>query len=420
MTKSGKVLTGVALILLFAGVGVASFVFRSALPAITRPLPESFDRALVKQGEGLAHLGNCIGCHTAPGGKAFAGSLPLRTPFGTIYSTNITPARDTGIGTWSREAFARAMREGVARDGTHLYPAFPYDHFTKASDGDIDALYAYLMTRPAVEARTPDNSLDWPLNHRFLVAGWNLLFLRQGPSEDRDRGRLLAEGLAHCGGCHTPRNRLGAEDDSRAYDGAWTDGWYAPPLNAKSPAAQPWTEDELFAYLRTGLSKTHAAAAGPMGGVTRELAQAPESDVRAIAAYFAGLMKEAPGAQTPLAAVDRRDDADKAHADGAALFAGACATCHEAGAPMMQQGRPPLAWGTPLRLDTPHNTLRLLVEGLASPAGLAGPAMPAYGNDFSDRQIAAIAAYLRARFTNLPPWQNLEQAVSDVRKGVGP
>jgi mono/diheme cytochrome c family protein len=420
VTKSRKVVTGGALIVLFAGIVAASLAFRSALPAIPPPAPDSFDRALVKQGEGLARLGNCTGCHTVNGGKSFAGGLPLRTPFGTIYSTNITPARESGIGTWSRDAFARAMREGIARDGAHLYPAFPYDHFTRSSDGELDALYAYLMTRPAVEARTPDNRLVWPLNFRFLVAGWNLLFLQQGPSEDRDRGRLLAEGLAHCGGCHTPRNKLGAEDNSHAYDGAWTDGWFAPPLNAKSPAAQPWTQDALFAYLRTGLSKTHAAAAGPMGSVTRELAQAPESDVRAIAAYFAGLMKDAPGARSPLAAIDRRDDADKAHPDGAALFAGACATCHEAGAPMMQQGRPPLAWGTPLRLDTPHDTLRLIVEGLASPAGLTGPAMPGYGNDFTDPQIAAIAAYLRARFTDLPPWQNLEQAVSAVRKGEGP
>ncbi len=420
MSKSRWVLSGIALILLAFAAGAAALTLRPALSPIDPPAAESFDRALVKQGEALAHIGNCTGCHTVPGGKAFVGGLPLQTPFGTIYSTNITPARETGIGTWSREAFVRAMREGIARDGSHLYPVFPYDHFTKASEGELDALYAYLMTRPAIEARAPANRLEWPLDHRFLVAGWNLLFLRPGPSTDSDRGRVLAEGLAHCGGCHTPRNKLGTEDSSRAYDGAWTDGWYAPPLNAKSPAAQPWTQDELFAYLRTGLSKTHAAAAGPMGGVTRELAQAPEADVRAIAAYFAGLLKDAPGARTPLAAIDRRDEAGKAHPDGAALFAGACATCHEPGAPMMQQGRPPLAWGTPLRLDSPHDALHLIVDGLASPAGPTGPAMPAYRNDFTDPQIAAIAAYLRARFTDLPPWQDLEQAVSDIRKGVGP
>jgi mono/diheme cytochrome c family protein len=419
VTKTRKVLSGAALVLLFAAAEAASLVFRSALPELPPPDAAGFDRALVKQGEGLAHIGNCTGCHTMPRGKSFAGGLPLQTPFGTIFSTNITPARETGIGAWSREAFVRAMREGVARDGSFLYPAFPYDHFTNASDGELEALYAFLMTRPPVEQRAPDNRLEWPLDHRWMVAGWNLLFLHRGPAEDGERGRALAEGLAHCGGCHTPRNRLGAEDTAHTYAGAWTDGWYAPPLDAHSPAAQPWTADELFAYLRTGLSRTHAAAAGPMGGVTRELAQAPEADVRAIATYFAGLMKDAPGGRAPLAPIDRRDAVDKAEPEAAALFAGACANCHGPGAPMMQQGRPPLSWGTPLREDSPHDTLHLIVGGLASPAGPAGPTMPAFGGDFSDRQIAQIAAYLRARFTDLPPWQDLEQAVSDIRKGMG-
>jgi mono/diheme cytochrome c family protein len=420
VTKSRKVLAGVAFILALLGAGAAFLVLRPELAAISPPAPHSFDRALVKEGEGLARIGNCTGCHTVAGGKNFAGGVPLKTPFGTIFSTNITPAGESGIGTWSREAFVRAMREGVARDGHHLYPAFPYDHFTKADDRELDALYAFLMTRPPVGQRAPANNLVWPFENRWLIAGWNLLYLRRGPANDPDRGRTLAEGLAHCGGCHTPRDKLGAEDKARAYAGAWTDGWYAPPLDATSPAAQPWTADELFAYLRTGLSKTHAAAAGPMGGVTRELSQAPEADVRTIAAYFAGLMKDAPGARTPLPALDRRDEVDKNDPEGAALFAGACASCHAPGAPMMQQGRPPLAWGTPLREDSPHDTLHLIVEGLASPAGPTGPTMPAYGNDFTDRQIARIAAYLRARFTELPPWQNIEQAVSDIPKGVGP
>lgn len=420
MTKSRKVLTGIVLVLLVAGVAAAVLIHRPAIPPIDPPAGASFERTLVKQGEGLAQIGNCTGCHTVEGGKSFAGGLALQTPFGTIFSTNITPARETGIGTWSREAFRRAMREGVARDGHYLYPAFPYDHFTRASDGELDALYAFLMTRPAVEQRAPANRLDWPLDYRFLVAGWNLLYLHKGPADDSDRGRALAEGLAHCGGCHTPRNKMGAEDKERAYAGAWTEGWYAPPLNNASPAAQPWTADALFAYLRTGLSKTHAAAAGPMGGVTRQLAQAPEADVRAIAAYFAGLMKDAPGARTPLPALDRQNEVDKANPEGAALFAGACASCHAPGAPMMQQGRPPLAWGTPLREDSPHDTLHIVIEGLASPAGPAGPTMPGYGADFTDHQIATIATYLRARFTELPPWQNIEQAVSDIRKGTKP
>jgi nicotinate dehydrogenase subunit B len=328
-----------------------------------------------------------------------------------------------GIGRWSRKAFARALREGVARNGDLLYPAFPYDHFTHASDSDIDALYAFLMTRPAVQARTPANRLKEPFGFRPLLAGWNLLFLHKGPlvddpgqSAEWNRGRALAEGLAHCGGCHTPRNELGAERSDHAYDGAWIEGWYAPPLNADSPAVRPWTAEDLFAYLRTGLSATHTAAAGPMASVTRGLAQASEDDVRALAVYFASLMAHAPAAQGPPPA-DRGNVADAAHPEAAPLFAGACATCHGPGAPMMQEGRPSLAWGTALHEGTPNDTIQVIMHGLAPPAGRSGPTMPAYGDSFSDRQLAQITAYLRARFTDKPPWPDVPGAVARVRKG---
>jgi mono/diheme cytochrome c family protein len=407
------VLSGIAVILGISGI-FAAVTFRSALPEIMPPTAASFDPALVSQGLALARLGNCTGCHTVQGGTPFAGGRPLQTPFGTIYATNITPAPESGIGGWSPAAFRRAMREGIARDGSHLYPAFPYDHFTRASDAEVDALYAFLMTRPAVERRPPENRLVWPLDHRFLVAGWNLLFLREGPAESPDRGSTLVEGLAHCGGCHTPRNRLGAEDKDRAYNGAWNDGWYAPPLNQYSPAASKWTADELFLYLRNGPAARHAGAAGPMAGVTRELSAAPEAEVRAIAAYFARLMIKAPGATV----IDQREAADEANPEGAALFAGACGACHESGAPMMQQGRPSLTLSTSLRLQTPHNALHVIDAGLRTPGNRAGPAMPAFGDDLSEQQIARIAAYLRARFTDFPPWQNLDRALSDVRKGA--
>jgi mono/diheme cytochrome c family protein len=403
---------------------VAAFAvsWQPAWPALADP-SATFDPAVVARGEQLAHVGNCAGCHTAQGGRPFAGGRPLETPFGTVFTTNITPDTETGIGRWSRKAFMRALREGVARNGDLLYPAFPYDHFTHASDPDIDALYAFLMTRPAVQARAPANRLKEPFGFRPLIAGWNLLFLHKGPlvddpgqSAEWNRGRALAEGLAHCGGCHTPRNELGAERSDHAYDGAWTEGWYAPPLNASSPAVRPWTADALFAYLRTGLSATHAAAAGPMGSVTRGLAQASEDDVRAIAVYFASLMAHAPAAQGAPPA-DKGNVADAAHPDAAALFAGACASCHEAGAPMMQEGRPSLAWGTPLHEDTPNDTIQIIMHGLAPPAGRSGPTMPAYGDSFSNRQLADITAYLRARFTDKPPWPDVPGAVAQVRKG---
>ncbi len=407
-----------------AAILLAAFAvsWQPAWPALANP-SATFDPAIVAQGEKLAHVGNCVGCHTAQAGRPFAGGRPLETPFGTVFTTNITPDPETGIGGWSRKAFVRALRDGVALNGDLLYPAFPYDHFTHASDPDLDALYAFLMTRPAVQARARANRLKEPFGFRPLVAGWNLLFLHKGPliddpgqSADWNRGRALAEGLAHCGGCHSPRNQLGAERSDHAYDGAWTEGWYAPPLNAHSPAVRPWTAEDLFAYLRTGLSSSHAAAAGPMGSVTRGLAQASEDDVRAIAVYFASLMAHAPAAQGAPPA-DKGNVADAAHPEAAALFAGACATCHTAGAPMMQEGRPSLAWGTPLHEDTPNDTIQIIMHGLAPPAGRSGPTMPAYGDSFSDRQLADITAYLRARYTDKPPWPDVPGAVAQVRKG---
>jgi mono/diheme cytochrome c family protein len=420
VTRGRWLLTGSAFFILAVLASAIALTRHSALPAVSPPSPATFATAVMKRGENLSHIANCIGCHTARDGKPFAGGRPLETPFGTIFATNITPDPDTGIGRWSREAFVRALREGVARNGDFLYPAFPYDHFTRTNDDDLEALYAFLMTRRPVAAPAQANRLEWPLDFRPAVAGWNLLYLRKGPADARDRGAYLTEGLAHCGGCHTPRNWLGAEKHDQAYDGAWTEGWYAPALNARSPAVQPWTSDELFAYLRTGLSLTHAAAAGPMGEVTRELALADEADVRAIADYFARLMASAPAARSAAPTTDRQSAADVLHPEGAAMFAGACAVCHEAGAPMMQQGRPTLAWGTPLHLAAPNDALHVIVHGLTPPDGRAGPTMPAFGRDFTDRQLAEIAAYLRARYTEKPAWQEIERAVGDVRKAAPP
>jgi nicotinate dehydrogenase subunit B len=424
---TGKtLLLGIAIGLAAALAAAFAVSWHPAIPPISAASPDSFDAKIVAQGESLAHIGNCVGCHTAQGGRPFAGGRPLKTPFGTVFATNITPDPDTGIGRWSREAFRRALREGVAQNGEHLYPAFPYDHFTKASDADIDALYAFVMTRTPVQASPPANQLKPPFGFRPLIAAWNLVFLDKGPLADDpkqpadwNRGRALAEGLAHCGGCHTPRNSLGAEQRDHAYDGAWIEGWYAPPLNANSPAVQPWTADELFAYLRTGLSATHAAAAGPMGTVAHALAQAREDEVRAIAVYFASLMAQAPAAQGAPPPADKGTVVDASHPEAAALFAGACAVCHEPGAPMMLEGRPPLAWGTPLHEDTPNDTIHVIVRGLAPPVGRSGPTMPAYGDSFSDRQLGDIVSYLRARYTDKPPWPDVARAVAETRKEGG-
>ncbi len=428
LTRGAWLAVGIVLVCGAAAAAAAAFAWHPEIAKVAPPAPASFDRAVVVAGEDMAKLGNCAGCHTSQASRPLAGGRPMETPFGKVFATNITPHPEDGIGAWSREAFGRAMRLGIARNGEHLYPAFPYEHFTHATDHELDALYAWLMTRRPIAGPAPETRLAGVFGFRPLLAGWNLLHLREGPiGDDPDRspgwnrGRALAEGLAHCGSCHTPRDRWGAEDAARAYDGAMVDGWYAPPLNARSPAVRPWTEERLLTYLRTGLSPAHAAAAGPMGDVTRALAQAPETDVRALAIYFASLMADAPAAKqdTP-EPLDRFDVARDKHPEAAALFAGACAVCHEPGAPMMQQGRPPLAWGTPLHADNPHDTVQIILKGLVSPAGPTGPSMPAYADLLDDRQVADLAAYLRSRFTEKPAWPDVGGAVTKARQGDGP
>ena len=393
-------------------------------PAIAPIAPSSaarFDRAAIGRGASLAHLGYCTVCHAAPGGAPYAGGLGLKTPFGAVYSTNITPDPEPGIGRWSLPAFERAMRLGLSRNGAHLYPAFPYDHFTRTRDADLRDIYAFLMTRAPVRAAAPANRLIPPLGFRPLLAGWKLLFLHTGAvpddpahSAEWNRGRYLSDSLAHCGGCHSPRNALGAEDQTHAFAGGWAEGWYAPPLNGASPAVRAWTADRLEAYLRTGLSLSHAAAAGPMGPVTRQLSAANQQDVHASAVYISSLMSGAPAARAEPAGPDRMALAARAYPKGAALFAGACATCHGSGAPMMLEGRPPLSLGTPLSEPSPHDTVQIMLQGLGPPVGRAGPYMPAFGDSFTDAQAAEIVAYLRARYTDHPPWPG--DLTAEVRK----
>ncbi|HEY2871572.1 MAG TPA: cytochrome c, partial [Reyranella sp.] len=414
---------GIAFVCTAGVVAALALAWHPAIDKVTPPAPGSFDRYLVAEGEDLAKLGNCAGCHTNNPSKPLAGGRALDTPFGTVFATNLTPHED-GIGAWSNDAFERAMRRGIARDGTQLYPAFPYDHFTHASDHQIEALYAWLMTRRPIAGRAPETRLAGIYGFRPVVAAWNALYLNEGPlptdaskPSQWNRGRMLVEGLGHCAGCHTPRDRFGAENTSHAYDGAWSEGWYAPPLNARSPAVRTWTPDELFAYLRTGLAPHHAAAAGPMAGVTRALAQVPDEDVRAIAVYIASLMDGAPATrQDQPQPVDRLVVAQQQHPEAAALYAGACATCHDPGAPMMVQGRPVLSWGTPLHADNPHDTVRIILQGLTPPGGASGPTMPAYADMLSDRQVQELAAYLRARFTDKPAWPDVPAAVAEARK----
>jgi mono/diheme cytochrome c family protein len=391
--------------------------------ALPPPAAQSFDEAQIAKGAALARLGDCQGCHTADGGQAYAGGRPLGTPFGTIFTTNITPAPKTGLGRYSREAFVRAMRKGVRADGAQLYPAFPYDHFAYAGDGDLDALYAFLMTRRPQERAPTPNRLIPPTNFRPLIGLWKALFFHPAPQgslasqgAEVERGAYLVRSLGHCGACHTAHNALGAEDERRKLSGGYQEGWFAPPLNALSPAAMPWTVEGLERYFRTGLDQDHAAAAGPMGAVVRELARAPERDLHAMAVYLVWNMRTAATNPSHGLPVDRAEAAAAAHPAGAALYAGACAGCHDAGAPMMREARPPLQLGTPLHEADPKDVIQIVLKGLRPPVGAAGPYMPAFDGAFTDDQLADIVAYVRARYSQRPPWPKLTAAVAKARK----
>jgi len=415
----------VSLAVLIALIIIAfAFIWRPELTATAEGAEPAYGKDEIARGYALAQLGNCESCHTAEDGAAYAGGRPLDTPFGTIFAVNITPDRETGIGKWSPEAFTRAMRKGVDREGAHLYPAFPYTSFTKIDDGDISALYAYLRTVPAVENEAPENALPFPFNIRALMAGWNLLFLDAGPvkavsgeSDDWNTGRYLVEGVTHCGACHTPRNALGAEKSSDSLAGAEIDGWYAPPL--AGDGARSWNKPQLAAYLSAGFSRDHGAAAGPMGETVTNLSKVSPADVTAIATYVASLTDDTSPA---FGAIDNGvpDDLAATHA----LWVGACASCHEAA-----DGRANPSYGVPLsvgfavRGDKPLNAARTIVGGIDAYRDRGGPYMPAFGGTLTAEQITDLTQYVRARFSDGAAWEGVgdtvEQALSEQNEGNG-
>jgi mono/diheme cytochrome c family protein len=323
------------------------------------------------------------------------------------------------------------MREGVARDGSHLFPAFPYYAYTKLSDGDIAALYAYLMTRRPVIMTTPANTVPFPLNIRALQEGWKIFFFesaryRRNPSktDEWNRGAYLAEALSDCSGCHTPRNVLGAEKIRKAYSGALVDAWIAPALDAANPSPVPWTQDELFTYLRTGVTPLHGTTGATMTPVIREglaLPVVPDSDVRAIALYFSDLNHASQRAPT-IEATLRQALATSSVGSGqeydpdANLYAAACMACHYNAGPVPLSARPELALNSALTLSDPTNFIQVVLNGVSSHGGAPGLVMPAYASSLTDSEIARLGAYIRRTRTTRPAWTDLEKKVSAIRR----
>jgi mono/diheme cytochrome c family protein len=371
-------------------------------PAAAQPSPDTISR-----GKALAEAADCAGCHTADPAKPFAGGKRIDTPFGGIYSPNLTPDRDTGLGAWSDEDFRRALRDGVAPNRSRYYPAFPYPYFTKLTREDILAIRAYLATLTPVHSVTPAPELRWPLNHRILMRAWNYLFFQPGllepnqsKSQQWNRGAYLVEGAAHCGACHTPKNIFGADKPGRAYGGGLLQGWFAPRLdNAPRGGLKSWSSDDIVEYLQSGRNgRSHAD--GPMADVVvNSTSKMTDGDVRAIAAY----LKDLPvGAPEPVVT----PPAPAQMADGEKLYRGACIACHEVDGSGSPRIYPPLPGNANLQSADASSALRIILDGaetVTTPRAPNAGSMPAYSAKLSDQQIADVTTYIRNSWGNAAP-----------------
>lgn len=393
-----------------------SFTTPTALQVLSEPVSAAAtDPAKLRRGQALVIAGDCMSCHLRPGGEPLAGGLGLKTPFGTIYSANITPDPDTGIGGWTAEQFYGAMHDGVDDEGHNLYPAFPYPWFRKLSRADDDAIFAYLKSVPAVHYTPPPNELPFPLNIRFLVKGWNLLFFHTSDWQDDpaqsaewNRGAFLVEGPGHCGGCHTPKNVLGAGKRGEELYGGNLDNWVAPDLTGNERTGLGrWSVDEIAEFLKTGRN-VHANAGGAMAEViTYSTSLLGDDDRHAIAVYLKSrpASARAAPATAPDAAAMRR---------GAAIYADVCSACHLDDGVGQPRVFPPLGRNALLQQDDATGLVHLILAGSRTgpSATRTSPlTMPSFAWKLSNAEVADVATYLRNS------WGNNASAVSESQVG---
>jgi mono/diheme cytochrome c family protein len=366
---------------------------------------------IVHRGEYLARAGDCIACHTAPEGKLFAGGRAMPTPFGTLYSTNITPDPQTGIGNWTADQFYQMMHTGRSPDQGLLYPAMPFPSYTKVTREDSDAIYAYLKTVPPVRQQNRQHDLRFPYNNRALIIGWRTLFFNEGEykpnaqqSAEWNRGAYLIEGLGHCGMCHTPINALGGSSESQAFQGGLIpmQNWYAPSLtNNKEAGLGDWSIKDIVDLLRTGIS-ARGAVYGPMAEVVYNSLQylSPE-DTRAMAVYLKSI-----GQGSPLPKVTSnipRTEGRLLLSLGKTVYDQHCASCHGKNGEGMPPNYPPLAHNQSIEMESAVNAIRMVLNGGYPPGTDANPkpyGMPPFGQTLSDDEVAAVVTYIRVTWGN--------------------
>ena len=401
-------------LLLLAVLAMLALLTDSSRPAIAAP---AGDHDLVAKGEYLAHAGDCIACHTNPGGALFAGGFPMATPFGTIYSSNITPDPTTGIGSWTADQFYGAMHTGRFPDRGLIYPAMPFASYTKVTREDCDAIFAYLRSVPPAHQPNRPNDLRFPFNNRQLILGWRTLFFQEGEyqsdptkSAEWNRGAYLVEGLGHCSMCHTPINALGGSSQSQAFEGGLIpmQNWYAPSLTSNKEAGLgEWSIEEIVDLLRTGVSH-RGAVYGPMAEVTYDSLQyLNDTDVRAMAVYLKSL-----GQGNPLAPEVSGIPAPESSllmSFGQTVYSTHCAICHAADGRGMPPDYPPLAGNPSIQMESSVNPIRMVLNGGFPPGTAGNPmpyGMPPFAQTLSDDEVAAVVTYIRA------VWGNRGSAVS--------
>ena len=424
-----------------SGVMAQSFAGDPIAVSATTATLEATQKTMVQRGEYLARAGDCIACHTSAKGAPFAGGLPLKTPFGTIISTNITPEKEGGIGNYTQADFTRALRKGQRPNGDYLYPAMPYTSYSKMSDTDLAEMYAYFMQGVVAKKQTnPKTHLSWPFSVNRLMSLWNWLYLPDKPFEDApdqsaqwNRGAYLVQGLGHCGSCHTPRSVLGGEKGltetgSHLFlSGAVIDGWYAQPLrNSALPGLGTWRAEDIAQYLKTGRT-AHTAAFGAMADVVSQSTQyLTQADLLAIATYLKST-GDGPGTVTSRASLPTDSTATalrngETSKPGALIFLNNCAGCHRSGGQGAATVFPALAHSSSVAAPDPTSLIRIVLEGASMPHTGEAPSqlgMPALGWRLTDKNIADVLTFVRSSWGNHSASVNTDQ-VTKIRNSLKP
>jgi mono/diheme cytochrome c family protein len=367
--------------------------------------------SLIQRGEYLAHAADCMVCHTTRGGKPYAGGLAFKLPFGELYSTNITPDKETGIGNYSDRDFLNAVQHGTRRDGAPLYPAMPYTSYSYLTDDDALAIKAYLFGLAPVRVAAPENTLAFPFNQRWAMVFWSTLFNRDvrfepnaQQSAEWNRGAYLAEALAHCGECHTPRNLAFALDNRKKFGGALTAGWRAFNISSdKTTGLGDWHDEDLVSYLSIGHATGHGTASGPMGeAVDESFSRLAPEDIHALVTFLRSVpaigSTDLPATRAPPASPSHKVMAGTPDPHGKTLFEGACVSCH--GWTGESAISPFATFTGAWAVNDPGatNVAQIVISGTTRRSPPGAVSMPAFGAAYSDTEIAAVTNYVTARF----------------------